>query len=126
MHLKFKELLEICAKLRGEGGCPWDREQTLKSLVPCLLDESQELAEAIESGDHVHIAEEMGDVLFNLIMMAQIASETGHFNMETVMTKNAEKLIERHTWVFGTDTATTAEEALVLWKKNKEKKRKSA
>ncbi len=123
MHLKFKDLLEICAQLRAEGGCPWDREQTLKSMVPHLLEEAQEVAEAVESGDAEHIADEMGDAMFCLILMAQIASESGDFDMGDVLEKNAEKIIRRHTWVFGTDKATTPEEAIELWLKNKKKEK---
>ena len=119
MHLKFKHLLDISAKLRGEGGCPWDREQTLETMRPLVLDEAQELSEAIEKGDIENIEEEIGDVLFCLIMISQIAHEKGHFDMGTVLEKNVHKLISRHTWVFGDDKAETAEEALALWKKNK-------
>ena len=124
MHLKFKHLLEICAQLRGEGGCPWDRKQTLQSMVKHVREEAEEVAEAVESGDHEHIEEEMGDLLFCLIMMAQIASEDGKFDMGKVLETNAEKIISRHTWVFGDDKAETPEEALELWVKNKEKEKK--
>ena len=126
MHLKFKHLLDISAKLRGEGGCPWDREQTLETMRPLVLDEAQELSEAIEHARSAptkknieNIEEEIGDVLFCLIMISQIAHEKGHFDMGTVLEKNVHKLISRHTWVFGDDKAETAEEALALWKKNK-------
>jgi len=120
MHLKFKNLLEISAKLRGEGGCPWDREQTLESMKPKMLEEAQELAEAIEKNDIENIEEEIGDLLFCLIMLTQIASEEKHFDIGSVSEKIAEKLISRHTWVFGTDKAATAEEAVALWMKNKQ------
>ena len=123
MHLKFKHLLELCAQLRGEGGCPWDREQTLKSLIKHLREETEEVAEAIESGDMKEVEKELGDVLFTLIMMAQIAREDGHFDMGDVLESNAEKIISRHTWVFGDDKADTPEEAVKLWMKNKEKER---
>lgn len=121
MHLKFKDLLEIVARLRKE--CPWDREQSLESLKPHLLEEAQEVVEAIESGDMDHVAEEMGDLIFTLLMMAQIASETQAFDMGQVLEKSAQKMIDRHSWVFGTDEAGTAEEALALWMKNKAKER---
>ncbi len=123
MHLKFKHLLEISAKLRGEGGCPWDREQTLETMRPLILDEAQELSQAIVNGDVENIEEEIGDLMFCLIMTAQIAREKGHFDMGTVLEKNTEKLMRRHTWVFGSDKAETAEEALALWKKNKQKEK---
>ena len=115
--------MEISAKLRGEGGCPWDREQTLETMRPLILDEAQELSQAIVNGDVENIEEEIGDLMFCLIMTAQIAREKGHFDMGTVLEKNTEKLMRRHTWVFGSDKAETAEEALALWKKNKQKEK---
>jgi tetrapyrrole methylase family protein/MazG family protein len=124
MHLKFKDLLEICAKLRGEGGCPWDREQTIESIKDCVVEEAQELVDAINNNDIENIEEEMGDLMFCLILMAQIAKEDGKFDMGTVLEKNAEKIISRHTWVFGTDKADTPEEAVELWLKNKAKEKK--
>lgn len=123
MHLKFKHLLELSAQLRGEGGCPWDREQTLESMLPHLLEEAEEVAEAVRSGDTKEMAVEMGDLMFCLIMMAQIASEAGHFDMGDILEKNAEKIISRHTWVFGDDEAATPEEAVQLWLKNKAKEK---
>ena len=119
MHLKFKNLLEISAKLRGEGGCPWDREQTIESLKPCLLDEAREVAEAIEKNDMDNLEEEIGDLLFCLIMIADVAKEEGKFDIGGVMDRIAEKMISRHTWVFGGEKADTAEEAVELWLKNK-------
>jgi uncharacterized protein YabN with tetrapyrrole methylase and pyrophosphatase domain len=119
MHLKFQNLLEIAAKLRAEGGCPWDREQSISSMTPKLLEEAQEVQEAVEKEDWENLEEELGDVLFNIVMISQIASEEGKFDMGGVLEKIAEKLISRHTWVFGSDKAATAEEALELWMKNK-------
>jgi tetrapyrrole methylase family protein/MazG family protein len=123
MHLKFKHLLEIAEKLRQPGGCPWDREQTIKSMKPLLLEEAEEVAEAIDSGDLKHVEEELGDLLFCILMIAQIASEKKDFDMGSILEANAEKIVSRHTWVFGTDKAETAEEALALWMKNKEKEK---
>lgn len=120
MHLKFQNLLEIAAKLRAEGGCPWDREQSIASMSPKLLEEAQEVQEAVKKKDWENLEEELGDVLFNIVMIAQIASEEGKFDMGGVLEKIAEKLISRHTWVFGSDKASTAEEALELWIKNKQ------
>lgn len=115
--------MEICQKLRDEGGCPWDREQTLKSLTKCIKEEAEELCEAIEKDDTENTLEEIGDLLFTLVMMTQIAHEDKQFNMGDVLEAGAEKLVSRHTWVFGTDKAETAEEALELWMKNKEKEK---
>ncbi|MBT4385158.1 nucleotide pyrophosphohydrolase [Candidatus Peregrinibacteria bacterium] len=125
MHLKFKDLVEICLKLRAKGGCPWDQEQTIESLKACVLEEAQEVAEAIESGKAEDIQEEIGDLLFTLVMMTNIAAEDKKFDMKDVLEGAAEKLVRRHTWVFGTDKAETAEEALELWMKNKEKEKKA-
>lgn len=128
MHPQFKNLVEIAAKLRAEGGCPWDREQSIASMAPKILEEGQEVMEAVEKEDWENLEEELGDVLFNIVMISQIASEEGKFDIQTVLEKIAEKLISRHTWVFGTDKAATAEEALALWMKNKaiEKNNKQA
>ena len=124
MHLKFKHLLELCAQLRGEGGCPWDRKQTIKSMKKHLLEEAEEVAQAIDLEDDENLAEEIGDLIFTLILITQIASEDGRFDMGEVLEKNAEKIISRHTWVFGDDKAETPEEAVELWLKNKAKERK--
>lgn len=123
MHLKFKNLLEISEKLRGPDGCPWDKKQTLDSLAPKVLEEAQELMEAVQKNDLENIEEELGDVLFTLIMMAQVAREEGKFDMGTAMEKVGEKFISRHTWVFGTDKAGTPEAAVALWNKNKDKEK---
>lgn len=125
MHLKFKNLLEMIAKLRAPDGCPWDREQTIESMKKHMLEEAGELAEAIEKNDTENIEEELGDVFLNVLMMAQIAQEEGKFDAGTMMEKIAEKLISRHTWVFGTDEASTPEEAVQLWLKNKAKEKEN-
>lgn len=123
MLVRFKALLDMATRLRSETGCPWDRKQTVESMREHILEEAEELAEAISDGDYDDISEEMGDLLFNMIMIAQIASEEGKFDMGDVMEKIAEKIVTRHTWVFGTDKAETAEEALELWLKNKAKEK---
>jgi MazG family protein len=125
MHSKFQNLVEIAAQLRAEGGCPWDREQTIASMVPRVTEEAQEIQEALEKKDWENLEEELGDVLFNLVMIAQIAKEEKKFNIDGVLEKITEKLISRHTWVFGEEKASTAEEALELWIKNKAKEKES-
>lgn len=125
MHLQFKHLLEISEQLRGESGCPWDRDQTLESLTRCVREEAEELCEAIEKKDRQNTLEEIGDLLFTLVLMAQIAKEEGSFDMGDVLEAIAEKLISRHTWVFGKDQANTPEEALQLWMQNKAKEKKT-
>ncbi len=123
MLLKFQELIDLCSKLRSEEGCPWDKKQTYETMKKCIVDESAEVVEAIEKNDIPNLEEELGDLLFNILLIAQIASEKGDFDMKSVMTKIGEKIVSRHTWVFGTDKATTAEEALALWKENKKKEK---
>ena len=115
----------MVAKLRAKDGCPWDRDQTIKSMKKHMLEEVEELAEAIDSGDTKEMEEELGDVLLCLLMISQIAKEDKKFDMGSVMERTAEKLISRHTWVFGTDKAETPEEAVELWLKNKKKEKKS-
>ena len=112
-------LLQIMDKLLGPDGCPWDREQTHNSLTQNMLEEAQEAVEAIVSGNTDSIKEELGDVLLQVIFHAKIAEKNGTFTMNDIMQILADKLINRHSHVFGTDIATTAEEALELWKANK-------
>ena len=124
MLIKFQELVDICKKLRSEdGGCPWDRAQTFETMKKCILDEAEEVAQAIDKNDIPNLEEELGDLLFNIFIIAQIASEKGDFDLKSVLEKISEKIVSRHTWVFGEDKAATAEEALALWKKNKVKER---
>ena len=120
----FNKLIEIVAKLRcPETGCPWDRKQTVESLMKCVKEEADEVLEAVEKNDNANLKEELGDLMFVLFMVTQVASEEGRFTMKDVLSDAAEKLIRRHTWVFGDDTATTPEEALELWQKNKSKEK---
>jgi tetrapyrrole methylase family protein / MazG family protein len=116
----FKNLCELAEKLRSETGCPWDRKQTIKSMCEHLEEEAKEVTDAIESSDHPNLQEELGDLLFQIIMISQIAKEEGLFNIDDVTEDIAEKIVSRHTWVFGEDKAHTPEEALEMWKRNKE------
>lgn len=97
---KFGELLDVMARLRGETGCPWDKEQTHTSLKPCLLEETYELLDALDDGDPKKLKEELGDVLLQVIFHAQIASEEGRFSAKDVIAQLTEKLIRRHPYVF--------------------------
>lgn len=123
MVLKFKHLWELTQKLRAPGGCPWDREQSLESMMPRVLEESKELEEALANQDWENMEEEMGDLLLCLVMMSQIAGEQKKFTMATILEKVSQKIIRRHTWVFGKDKAETPEQALALWKRNKKRAR---
>jgi MazG family protein len=112
---RFEELLSVMARLRGEGGCPWDREQTRESLRPFLVEEAYEVLEALESGDSARIREELGDLLFQVVFHAQLARERGEFTMADVLGALVEKMVRRHPHVFGDRTVGSATEALAQW-----------
>lgn len=112
---EFDRLVEIVKTLRGKDGCPWDREQTLESLKPCLREEVAELLEAME-GDVEEHKGELGDVLMNLVFQADIREDEGKFNIEDVAYEISEKLIRRHPHVFKKrDEGITTDEVLVNW-----------
>ena len=119
----FKDLLKLAEILRSEKGCPWDREQTIASMLEFIESEVHEVRIAIENGDHENLREELGDVMFQLIMVAQIAKENKYFDMDDVIKYIDKKVRDRHTWVFGDDKVETAEEAIALWRKNKAKEK---
>ncbi len=111
----FARLVEIIARLRAPDGCPWDREQTHRTLRAHLLEESAETLEAIESGDDVALCEELGDLLMQPVMHAQLAAEAGRFSIEDVVEGICEKLVRRHPHVFGDSEANSAAEVLKNW-----------
>lgn len=115
----WPHLLEIIAALRAPNGCPWDREQTHRSLVPFAIEEAYELAEAIEAGDDAEIVQELGDVLLQVVLHAQIASETNRFQVDDVIRAISEKMIRRHPHVFGDESANTSEDVLKRWQEIK-------
>lgn len=119
----FDEFIETIAALRGEGGCPWDMEQTHESLKQCLLDESQEVLEAIDAKDDENLCEELGDVLLQVVMHAQIAAEEGRFTMEDVVCGVNEKMIRRHPHVFGDVKVDSLEDQLKLWEEIKKQEK---
>ena len=112
---ELESLLEVMARLRGPDGCPWDREQTMASLRPYVLEEAHELVDAIDSGDVHAIAEELGDVLLEVVFVTQIAAEAGSFSMEEVARGIREKLVRRHPHVFADTKADDSTEALARW-----------
>jgi MazG family protein len=118
---QFERLLEIMRRLREPGGCPWDREQTRVSLKPFLVEEAYEVLEAIESSDASSLQEELGDLLFQVVFHAQIASERGEFDMATVLVRLADKMVSRHPHVFGEASVGTASEALTQWETIKQR-----
>lgn len=112
----IEALRETVSALRGPGGCPWDIEQTHQSLAVCLIDECCELLEALDNLDMEHMLEELGDVLLQVVMHAQIASEQGNFTLDDVAEQVNEKLIRRHPHVFGSKELRLKDSASVLEK----------
>lgn len=111
----FESLVEVIATLRGENGCPWDREQTHTSLKSTLLEETYETIEAIDSADPKKLKEELGDLLLNIMLQAQIAAENKDFDIYDVIDTLTEKLIRRHPHVFGDVDVDNAEEVVKNW-----------
>lgn len=127
----YEEFLDIIKTLRSENGCPWDREQTHASLRPCMMEEAAEVISAIrileQTGDAENLEEELGDVLLQVVMHAQIAGEEGLFTMEDVVNHVAAKMVRRHPHVFGEVKVDGSDEVLKNWDeiKKKEKEGKS-
>ncbi len=111
----FERLCAIMRRLRAPGGCPWDREQTHASLVPGLLEETYEVAEAIRAQDDANLREELGDLLLQVVMHAQIASEEGRFTIDEVAREIGDKLVRRHPHVFGESAARDTGAVLQQW-----------
>ena len=122
-HSSYADLQEVIAHLRAPYGCPWDREQTLTSTRAFLLDEVAEALEAMDAGDDPHTAEELGDVLGIIAMIAQIATEEGRFQMADAVRLSVEKLIRRHPHVFGEDEIDDMEQLYERWEEIKAEER---
>jgi len=123
---KLERLLEIMRTLRGPDGCPWDREQTIGSLRPFVLEETYEVLEAIESGTPADLCEELGDFLFEAVFLSQISEEQGHFSMGDAIDAIADKLIRRHPHVFAREAdspALTSGEVIEKWETLKARER---
>lgn len=124
MRLKeFSKLRDIIAELRGPNGCPWDKEQTHESLKKYLIEETYEVIEAINSGDINHLIEELGDVLLQVMLHAQIGEDEGYFAIEDVIEVLSEKMIRRHPHVFGDRKAENAEEVVRNWQEIKQEEK---
>lgn len=121
----FDEFRGIIATLRSENGCPWDREQTYHTMESNVLEESYEVIDACETGG-MKLADELGDLLLQVVMLAQIASEAGEFTMDDVINCISEKMIHRHPHVFGDVKADTSEEVLKNWDKIKREDKKDS
>ena len=111
----FGRLVAVMERLRGEGGCPWDREQTRESLKPYVVEEAYEVLEAIDEGDAAKLREELGDLLLQVVFQAQVAREAGEFTIGQVAQAIVEKLVRRHPHVFGDASAASAQEVLHRW-----------
>jgi len=122
----FEKLCEIVAKLRAPGGCPWDREQTHESLLRQLIEEAYEVAGAVRAKDTVNFREELGDLLLHVVMHAEIARESGQFQIDDVLNEVTDKLVRRHPHIFGTTDAQDSSTVLRQWEAIKrEEKRKT-
>src|SRR5947208_2560434 len=122
---QFQKLCEIVAKLRAPGGCPWDREQTHESLLPALIEEAYEVAEAARAKDDAHFREELGDLLLLVVMHAEIARETGRFDIGKIIREASDKLVRRHPHVFGTSDARDSGAVLKQWEAIKREEKKA-
>ena len=122
----FEKLAAVQARLRAPDGCPWDREQTHASLRTYLIEEAYEVLEALESGDDAKFAEEMGDLLLQIVFHSQIAAEEGRFTVSDVIREVHDKMVRRHPHVFGEKRAKNAAEVLKNWEQIKKEERAAA
>lgn len=119
----FEELVSVVETLRSEQGCPWDRKQTMESLKPCLVEETGEVIAAIDHQDMENLCEELGDLLFHVLIYSQIAKEQGCFRLEDVVDGVCRKMIRRHPHVFGDHRSLSPEESLDLWNEIKKQEK---
>ncbi len=125
-HAGMDRLLDVVRRLRARDGCPWDREQTLNTLKQYLIEESYELLDAVDSGDPLKHKEELGDVLLQVVLHAQIRDEEKKFDFDSVAAHLADKLVRRHPHVFGDVEADTSEKVLKNWEIIKAREHKDA
>lgn len=118
-------LVEVMRRLLGPDGCPWDREQTLGSLIPFLVEEAYEVIEAIEAQDPEHHCEELGDLLMQVVFQAALRQTEGAFDIDDVIAGIRDKLIRRHPHVFADSNAETADEVLVQWERIKAEEKRA-
>jgi MazG family protein len=121
--LLFARFVELIARLRAPGGCPWDREQTHETVKPMTIEEAYEVAHAIEEGDDEELAGELGDLLLQVVFHANIAEERGAFRLKGVIERVSDKMVRRHPHVFGDDDAATSGEVLRNWEAIKAQER---
>jgi tetrapyrrole methylase family protein/MazG family protein len=121
----FARFVELIARLRAPGGCPWDREQTHESVKPMTIEEAYEVAHAIDEKDDPELAGELGDLLLQVVFHANIAEERGAFRLKEILERVTDKMVRRHPHVFGQDDASTAGEVLRSWEAIKAKEREA-
>ena len=122
---RFERAVSIMARLRGPGGCPWDREQSFDSIKPYTLEETYEVLEAIDNRDFEELPGELGDLLLQVLFYAQMAKEERHFGIDEVLDRLCDKLVGRHPHVFGDVKAETSAEVLRNWEALKEEEKKN-
>ncbi len=120
----FDKLVDIVATLRGENGCDWDKEQTIASIKPCLIEETFEVVDAIMEQDKASLKEELGDLLLQVVFLSQICAEEHDFTIDDVANGISEKLIRRHPHVFGDSIANGSKEILSQWEEIKKEEHK--
>lgn len=123
---EFEKLVDICERLLAPNGCPWDREQTLFTLQPYLLEETHELIEAIDAQNPAKISEELGDVFYALIFIAKLNEKIGGRELPHSMDQVAEKLIRRHPHIFGDKKISSTEDVLKNWEEIKKQEGKKS
>lgn len=125
---RFERAVQIMARLRAPGGCPWDREQTFDTVKPYTLEETYEVLEAIDNRDWNELTGELGDLLLQVLFYSEMAQEVGHFTIDDVLDRLSKKLVDRHPHVFGDVKADTSAEVLRNWEalKAEEKKKRLA
>ena len=124
---EFDELVEVVARLRGEGGCPWDRAQSLASLRPYVLEEAYEVAEAIDGGDAAELKKELGDLLFQVVILSRVAEERGDFTLGEVVAGISRKMVARHPHVFDpAHVHAEGEGTIAAWEGRKAHERRAA
>lgn len=120
---EFDKLVRVMARLRGPGGCPWDRKQTHQSLLKYLREESLEVAQAVRKKDYHNLEEELGDLLLQILFHSVIAQEKGRFTVRDVVRGLTKKLVRRHPHVFGRTKLKTAGEVVAQWDELKKKEK---
>ncbi|MFN9743501.1 MAG: nucleoside triphosphate pyrophosphohydrolase [Acidobacteriota bacterium] len=123
---RLEDLTALMAKLRAPDGCPWDREQTLASLGPMLLEETYEVLDAVEAADWAELRDELGDLLFQIVFYGQLAAEAGHFTVSDSIARVHEKMVRRHPHVFGEETVSSTAEVLTNWEMIKAAEREAS